>query len=298
MVRSIVHFISVQYSVYLYIYFTFIAFLNQASVCFSSGPFLAHSFVLSRSEVYWLNFTCWLCNLVPSDRKSGQRPKQTNKSIAETSCVWRRRICWKMSSKPKLLSFLSSRYKVDKEWQVSVCVALSVEFLGGESLACGGDVMQPGLYGQTLPIDGKMREGAGLNSEEKRSSCVGISLSCRHVSQDQGRTAETGGHRRTCASTDSRGRAACWLFNPSWTQRGLMPGTRRTTMSYLNVGVAFFEWWCVGKGGCCTTVKKLNCSITECVETSTVLEMSSCWTKQQLCIFSHSRFWDDNCVEQ
>lgn len=54
---------------------------------------------------------------------------------------------------------LSSRYKVDKEGQVSVCVASSVEFLGGESLACGGDVMQRGLYGQTLPTDGKMREG-------------------------------------------------------------------------------------------------------------------------------------------
>lgn len=30
-------------------------------------------------------------------------------------------------------------------------------------------------------------------------------------------------------------------------------------MSYLNVGVAFFKWWCVGKGGYCATVQ-LNCS--------------------------------------
>lgn len=37
-------------------------------------------------------------------------------------------------------------------------------------------MMQPAVYGQTQPTDGKMWRGGGLNSEEKRSSCVGISL--------------------------------------------------------------------------------------------------------------------------
>lgn len=72
---------------------------------------------------------------------------------------------------------------------VCVCIALSVEFLGGQ-LACGGAVMQRGVYGQTLPIDGKMwRGGWAKLSRKEVILCGNFPLSCRHVSQDQGKTA-------------------------------------------------------------------------------------------------------------
>lgn len=71
---------------------------------------------------------------------------------------------------------------------VCVCIALSVEFLGGQ-LACGGAMMQLGVYGQTLPIDGKMRRRGWAKLLRKEVIlCGNFPLSCQHVSQDQGKT--------------------------------------------------------------------------------------------------------------
>lgn len=58
-------------------------------------------------------------------------------------------------------------------------------------MACGGAVMQQGVYGQTLPIDGKIwRGGWAKLSRKEVILCGNFPLSCQHVSQDQGRTAK------------------------------------------------------------------------------------------------------------
>lgn len=50
--------------------------------------------------------------------------------------------------------------------------------------------MQRGVYGQTLPIDGKMRKGGWAKLSRKEVIlCGNFPLSCQHVSQEQGTTA-------------------------------------------------------------------------------------------------------------
>lgn len=57
-------------------------------------------------------------------------------------------------------------------------------------MASVGAVMQGGVYGQTLPIDGKMWKGGWAKLLRKEVIlCGNFPLSCQHVSQEQGKTA-------------------------------------------------------------------------------------------------------------
>ncbi len=57
-------------------------------------------------------------------------------------------------------------------------------------MASGVAVMQRGVYGQTLPIDGKMWKGGRAKLSRKEVIlCGNFPLSCQHVSQEQGKTA-------------------------------------------------------------------------------------------------------------
>lgn len=174
-------------------------------------------------------------------------------------------------------------------------------------------MMQWGVYGQTLPIDGKMWRGGWAKLWRKEVIlCGNFPLSCQHVSQDdQGRLRGSirkwkggcGGSSKKeclecldesvpvltvmtkamlehdysqptqllftsylcvkkCLKSFLKSSPNHWFYfffchfaKPGHNYLPLLFRTQRITMSSLNVGVAFFKQWCVGKGGYCTTVK-------------------------------------------
>lgn len=172
----------------------------------------------------------------------------------------------------KILPFLNNWSKM-KSGATGECV--SVEFLGG----CG--VTQPGVYGQSLPTDGNTRKrGPGPASELKRGHLLWEFPSLRVWAGSRERRGAPAGviagtknaqnvckepcpraHRDLGWSGGQRGGGFashfCTSVAPSQATDRLQAliRTSRITMPCVNVGVAFFNWWCVGKGGYCTRLK-------------------------------------------